>query len=94
MGSPEGPEGRGLKHASAVPQFLLRTKAINDKLHLAPACFRSRRDAINLIRAPLNMTSPEKARENLKIYFDGQHQFFPECDGWVSFDRANGDKPG
>jgi hypothetical protein len=50
MGSPVGPKGRGLKHASAAVQFLLRTKAINSKLRLAPACFRSRRDAIDLFR--------------------------------------------
>ena len=56
MGSPESPEGRGLKHASAASQFLLRTKAINCKLRLAPACFRSRRDAIDLLRGPLSLT--------------------------------------
>jgi hypothetical protein len=35
MGLPESPKGRGLKHASAAVQFLLRTKAINGKLRLA-----------------------------------------------------------
>ena len=50
MGLPVSPKGRGLKHASAALQFLLRTKAINRKLLLAPACFRSRRDAIYLFR--------------------------------------------
>jgi hypothetical protein len=54
MGSPESPEGRGLKHVSAALQFLSRTKAINGKLHLAPACFRSRRDAIYLFRGSLD----------------------------------------
>src|SRR5210317_449117 len=53
MDLPESPKGRVLKHASAAAQFLLRTKAINSKLHLAPACFRSRRDTIDLFRGSL-----------------------------------------
>ena len=48
MDSPVSPKGLDLKHASAAVQLLLRTKAINFELHLAPACFRSSRDAIYL----------------------------------------------
>ena len=54
MGSPVNPKGRSLKHASAAVQFLLRAKAINSKLRLAPARFRSRRDAIDLFRGFLD----------------------------------------
>ncbi len=44
------PVGRALKHASAVLQPSLRTKAISFGLRLASTCFRARIDPIGLVQ--------------------------------------------
>jgi len=47
------PEGRALKRTVATLHFLPRTRAITGEVRLAPACFRSRRDHMPLIRGAL-----------------------------------------